>query len=393
MQESVYVQDMYLSDDSVKNIHDLKDSQTSKNFYWDSTVVSMEEDEMESYFILDELGSPIELMDEDGFIRESYSYDEFGRMYTDESHQETTPLQPFGFTGYQMDEAGGLYYAQARRYDAANGRFVSKDSDRYIRFSIPDSLNQYMYCYDSPLRYVDPSGNDCYYFYLIEWTHEAEADRKELAEYYGIDESQIHLIEVNDTQDLIDGWNNMGTENGQPVDIDAVVFNTHAHPHGFSFGDYGGVSKFEVSDMDDINIKDVDTFIMYGCNAGHSDYMDDGIVREFSEKVTNDPIVASDGTVSAREREGLPGYTYYSDNDEHFSGLSKTTRDNEGWLIYQYYNGNLEKFGSVGYDVGVITMLEFAHNLWEEVCFAKFLEKYRLEYRIIPFTINKINKE
>jgi len=41
MQESVYVQDMYLSGNSVKNIHDLKDSQTSKNFYWDNTVVSM----------------------------------------------------------------------------------------------------------------------------------------------------------------------------------------------------------------------------------------------------------------------------------------------------------------------------------------------------------------
>jgi len=24
-----------------------------------------------------------------------------------ESYQVTTPLQPFGFTGYQMDEAGG----------------------------------------------------------------------------------------------------------------------------------------------------------------------------------------------------------------------------------------------------------------------------------------------
>jgi len=129
---------------------------------------------MESYFILDELGSPIELMDEDGCIRESYSYDEFGRMYTDESHQGTTPLQPFGFTGYQMDEAGGLYYAQARRYDAVNGRFVSKDSDRYIRKMHPSSWNQYIYCDNNPEKYIDPSGN----VYIIVWsygTEEAEA--------------------------------------------------------------------------------------------------------------------------------------------------------------------------------------------------------------------------
>jgi len=85
-------------------------------------------------------------MDEDGFIRESYSYDEFGQatIHITENKVADTPLQPFGFTGYQMDEAGGLYYAQARRYDAVNGRFVSKDSDKYIRFSRPDSLNQYM---------------------------------------------------------------------------------------------------------------------------------------------------------------------------------------------------------------------------------------------------------
>jgi len=50
---------MYLSGNSTKSIYYSKESQTSKNFYGDSTVVSMEEEEMESYFILDELGNPI----------------------------------------------------------------------------------------------------------------------------------------------------------------------------------------------------------------------------------------------------------------------------------------------------------------------------------------------
>jgi len=58
-QECVYGQDMYLSGNSTKSIYYSKESQTSKNFYGDSTVVSMEEEEMESYFILDELGNPI----------------------------------------------------------------------------------------------------------------------------------------------------------------------------------------------------------------------------------------------------------------------------------------------------------------------------------------------
>jgi len=126
---------------------------------------------MESYFILDELGSPIELMDEDGFIRESYSYDEFGQTTIHKtgnnladitvpqasSSIETTPLQPFGFNGYQMDEAGGLYYAQARRYDAVNGRFVSEDKIKGNLY-IPISINAYVYCYNQPINYIDLDG-------------------------------------------------------------------------------------------------------------------------------------------------------------------------------------------------------------------------------------------
>ena len=36
-------------------------------------------------------------------------------------------MQPFGFTGYERDDISGLYYAQARRYDAGTGRFTSRD--------------------------------------------------------------------------------------------------------------------------------------------------------------------------------------------------------------------------------------------------------------------------
>ena len=54
-------------------------------------------------------------------------------------------FQPFGYTGYQKEEAGGLYYAQARRYDADTGRFISEDKVKGF-ITMPVTLNAYGYC-------------------------------------------------------------------------------------------------------------------------------------------------------------------------------------------------------------------------------------------------------
>lgn len=64
--------------------------------------------------------------------------------------------QPFGFTGEQQDAITGLYHLRARQYDAGTGRFLSLDpakpatSDPY--------LSSYVYVWDSPVVFADPSG-------------------------------------------------------------------------------------------------------------------------------------------------------------------------------------------------------------------------------------------
>ena len=148
------------------NLLKLEEGQGRKDqtFYWDGNVAAMEEDGLESYYLQDDLGSPMQLLDENGEIRESYGFDEFGMSLfpeEDPGHQ----VQPFGYTGYQMEEAGGVYYAQARRYDAGTGRFVGRDKERYQRFHKPNTLNRYIYCENNPVTYIDPRGNtleDCY---------------------------------------------------------------------------------------------------------------------------------------------------------------------------------------------------------------------------------------
>ena len=146
------------------NLLMLEDSvgQRDQTFYWDGNVAAMEEAGQDSYYLQDDLGSPMQLLDENGGIRESYGYDEFGRSLYDYPKEQ---LQPFGYTGYQVEAAGGLYFAQARQYDAGTGRFAGRDKDRYLRFNKPNSLNQYIYCENNPITYIDPRGNtleDCY---------------------------------------------------------------------------------------------------------------------------------------------------------------------------------------------------------------------------------------
>ncbi len=55
------------------------------------------------------------------------------------------------FTGKDYDEAAGLYYFNARWYDAELGRFTTEDPAR-------DGLNWYVYVRNNPLRFVDPTG-------------------------------------------------------------------------------------------------------------------------------------------------------------------------------------------------------------------------------------------
>ena len=55
------------------------------------------------------------------------------------------------FTSYRYDPVIGKYFAQARFYDSANGRMLSKDP-------VKRGLNSYRYCDNDPADYVDPTG-------------------------------------------------------------------------------------------------------------------------------------------------------------------------------------------------------------------------------------------
>jgi RHS repeat-associated protein len=65
------------------------------------------------------------------------------------------------YTGHPYDVVLGLYFAEARMYDAADRRFVANDP---VRGGVvnPLSLNRYAYVIDNPLYWIDPWGLAAY---------------------------------------------------------------------------------------------------------------------------------------------------------------------------------------------------------------------------------------
>jgi RHS repeat-associated protein len=81
------------------------------------------------------------------------SYGSFGDILS-----ESSPANgdKFKFDGMQYDDALGIYYVNARWYDPASGRFVSKDP---TGFGAGDQ-NLSRFTSNSPVNHTDPSGLD-----------------------------------------------------------------------------------------------------------------------------------------------------------------------------------------------------------------------------------------
>ena len=152
----------------------------TESFIYDKNVISMSKAENTYYYLQDELGSPMYMTGTDGAAVSSYAFDDFGRgidpftgKIKESSNKHTNGIldagnkyayskdgniiQPFAFTGYQEDEVSGLMFAQARYYNADNGRFASEDQARGF-ILVPDSQNHYIYCLCDPISLYDLNG-------------------------------------------------------------------------------------------------------------------------------------------------------------------------------------------------------------------------------------------
>ncbi|MBL8194619.1 MAG: hypothetical protein JNM06_12565, partial [Blastocatellia bacterium] len=161
------------------------DAPTKEHIYGASGMLATVEADKINYHTPDHLGTPRILTDGGGQVisrRDTYP---FGEQITDSvgnrasvfGYSSTDSVKHL-FTGYFKDDESGLDFAQARHFNGALGRFMQPDeftggpeefynfaedaSDNptfYGTLANPQSLNKYQYCYNSPLKYVDPSGH------------------------------------------------------------------------------------------------------------------------------------------------------------------------------------------------------------------------------------------
>ncbi|MBP7588381.1 MAG: RHS repeat protein [Thermoanaerobaculia bacterium] len=108
-----------------------------------------------SFSLFDGLGSVVALSRPDGGIQTRYLWDAWGNLRNQIGDSENL----FGYTGYEKDDATGLYYAKARYLDPELGRFLSEDSFGGLA-ETPPSLHRFLYAYANPAVYWDPDGRE-----------------------------------------------------------------------------------------------------------------------------------------------------------------------------------------------------------------------------------------
>jgi RHS repeat-associated protein len=106
------------------------------------------------YFHPDHLGSTSVMTTATGTQEQSLAYYPYGgtRLNTG------TVNVPYKYTGKELDASTGLYFYEARYYDATLGRFISADTI-VPNPRDPQDLNRYTYAGNNPLIYTDPTGH------------------------------------------------------------------------------------------------------------------------------------------------------------------------------------------------------------------------------------------
>ena len=109
------------------------------------------------YALKDHLGSVLALTDNAGNIVESYRYDAWGRTTVYAANGSALTASAVGnrycWQGREYSWKTGLYYFRARWYEPVSGRWMSNDP-----IGIAGGMNQYVFCANNPVNFVDPDG-------------------------------------------------------------------------------------------------------------------------------------------------------------------------------------------------------------------------------------------
>ncbi|MDH3976767.1 MAG: hypothetical protein OEV42_21095, partial [Deltaproteobacteria bacterium] len=145
--------DYFYDGGAVIEEHNAADSSLLAHYRYADRLLSLNTGLGTQYYHHDALGSTVNLTDNMGAVKVSYSLDPWGTIRS----QSGTSVNRQIFTGQEHDEKTGLIYFGARYYDAETARFISEDT--YLgEYGTPPSLHRYLYAYSNPTVYIDLYG-------------------------------------------------------------------------------------------------------------------------------------------------------------------------------------------------------------------------------------------
>ena len=167
--------------------------------------------EKEQYFFHpDHLGSSNYITNFVGDVCQHMEYFAFGETFVEEHKNSNN--SPYKFNGKELDDESGLYYYGARYYDPRISIWASIDP---LAEKMP-SWSPYSFCFDNPMRYVDPDGQAPTDWYLnlitgnVSWKggQGSRFGYKNLGHSYG-------STDVNGNRFLMDGDSKQISYNGK----------------------------------------------------------------------------------------------------------------------------------------------------------------------------------
>jgi RHS repeat-associated protein len=129
------------------------DGTLDAEYVYGGDLISLRRGGVDSFYLVDGLGSTRGLTDASGDVVADYSYDAFGNLVGSSGDVENDYL----FAGEQFDGELGQYYLRARFYDSGVGRFTRRDVYEG-NIENPASLHKYLYTAGNPVNATDPTG-------------------------------------------------------------------------------------------------------------------------------------------------------------------------------------------------------------------------------------------
>ena len=121
--------------------------------------VSISDGNTRYYYVLNQQGDVVGLMNSNKKLVVEYYYDAWGRLLSTTGTAASTLgiNNPLRYRSYIYDRETGLYYLQSRYYNPTIGRFINADSFASTGQGVTGA-NMFAYCGNNPTKYEDRGG-------------------------------------------------------------------------------------------------------------------------------------------------------------------------------------------------------------------------------------------